>query len=209
MRVVLFITAPALVGLNLLRIPIMNLLFQRGEFTVIDTIGSADALLYYSLGLCAYAGIKITAPVFYAFQDTKTPLKMAIIAMLSNIVLNLVLMGPLKHAGLALATSLSALINLVGLVYYLRKRLGRIQGRRILFSFLRISFVSLIMGAVTYKIIGQINFLADPGTFTRLLVLAQAVFGGLGVYFFVSYLMRSDELRFLYNAYSKKTAGRV
>jgi putative peptidoglycan lipid II flippase len=204
MRFILFITVPALVGLALLRIPIMNLLFQRGEFTAMATIGSAQAVLYYSLGLCAYAGVKITAPVFYAFQDTKTPVRMAIIAMVCNVFLNLILMIPLKHAGLALATSLSAMINLCGLVYYLRKKLGRIQGRRILNSFLKVSFVSSIMGLITYKIIDQIDFLTDPRIFTRLLVLSEAVFGGVVVYFLISYLMHSEELHFLKKAFSKK-----
>ena len=185
----------------------MNLLFQRGEFTAIDTIGSANALLCYSLGLCAYAGVKITAPVFYAFQDTKTPVKMAIIAMTSNVFLNIIFMIPLKHAGLALATSLSAVINLSGLVYYLRKRLGCIQGRRILNSFLKNLSISLIMGIAAHKIIAQIDYLTDPRLFMRLLVLSEAVFGGVIIYFLLSYLLRSEELQFLYDTFRKKTAG--
>lgn len=207
MRFIFFITTPALVGLIVLRTPIMNLLFQRGEFTAIDTIGSANALLCYSLGLCAYAGVKITAPVFYAFQDTKTPVKMAIIAMTSNVFLNVILMIPLKHAGLALATSLSAMINFGGLVYYLRKRLGCIQGRRILSSFLKIASISLIMGIVAHKIIAQIDYLTDPRLFMRLMVLSEAVFGGVAIYFIISYLFRSEELQFLYDTFRKKSAG--
>ncbi len=131
---------------------------------------------------------------------------MAVIAMVSNIILNLILMGPLKHAGLALATSLSAIINLGGLVYYLRKRMGPIQGRRILKSFLRNFSICVVMGFAVYSIITQIDFLTDPSISMRLLVLSEAVFGGTAIYFFLSYITRSEELKFLYEAFRKKSA---
>src|SRR5262249_17789197 len=114
-------------------------------FTLSDTMGTTAAVLYYSLGLWAFAGVRIVAPAFYALQDTKTPVKVAVIAMLVNIALNLLLMGPLKHGGLALATSLSSMLNLSLLILILRRRLGRIGLRGILRSHLRVVLSSLII----------------------------------------------------------------
>jgi len=77
-RFILFITIPAVVGMILLRFPIINTLWERGEFSRATTEGTAIALLYYSIGLCAFSGIKVIAPAYYSLQDTKTPAKIAI-----------------------------------------------------------------------------------------------------------------------------------
>ena len=95
-RLILFITIPATIGLIILSEPIVNTLWQRGEFLYTSTQGTAVALVFYSIGLCAYSGIKIIAPAFYSLQDTKTPAKIGIYSMVLNIILNLILMGPLK-----------------------------------------------------------------------------------------------------------------
>ena len=70
------------------------------------------------MGLCAFCGIKVIAPAFYSLQDTKTPAKVGVYSMMVNIILNLILMGPLKHGGLALATSIAALFNVVLLIHF-------------------------------------------------------------------------------------------
>ncbi len=111
-RLILFVTLPATVGLIVLREPIVNTLWQRGEFLASTTEGTAIALLYYSVGLCAYSGVKIIAPAFYSLQDTKTPAKIGIYSKILNIILNLILMGPLQQGGLALATSVSSFSNI-------------------------------------------------------------------------------------------------
>ena len=147
-RLILFITIPASIGLIILNEPIVNILWERGEFLYTSTQGTAVALLFYSIGLCAYSGIKIIAPAFYSLQDTKTPAKIGIYSMILNIVLNLILMGPLKHGGLALATSVSALFNVIALTYCLRKRLGLLGGRKILRSMLKMSAAAFTMGVV-------------------------------------------------------------
>jgi putative peptidoglycan lipid II flippase len=116
LRLVLVIGAPAAIGLALLASPILTTLFQYGEFGRGDVRMAALSLVAYATGLLGFIAVKVLAPGYYARQDTRTPVRIAIVAMLSNIVLNLALVVPLKHAGLALATSIAAYLN-AGLLY--------------------------------------------------------------------------------------------
>ncbi|MFP4560218.1 MAG: murein biosynthesis integral membrane protein MurJ [Thiohalorhabdus sp.] len=111
LRMILTIGAPATAGLVLLGYPILATLFQYGEFDASATAATYWALAAYALGLMAFIGVKVLAPAFYSRQDTRTPVRIAVVALLANIVLNLALIGPLAHAGLALATSLASFLN--------------------------------------------------------------------------------------------------
>jgi putative peptidoglycan lipid II flippase len=194
-RLILFITIPATVGLIVLRFPIVNTLWERGEFLRVSTEGTATALLYYSVGLCAFAGIKIIAPAFYSLQDTKTPVKIGAWAMLLNIVLNLILMGPLQHGGLALATSLSALFNILLLIYFLRKRLGLMGGRKILLSTLKLALSSTLMGVIIYTCnLTWFDPLDSLGV--RVMVLTGCISAGIISFMTISYLLKNEELIF-------------
>jgi putative peptidoglycan lipid II flippase len=150
LRLTMFITIPAMTGLIVLREPIIKLLFQRGAFDSFTTAMTAQALLYYSLGLWAFAGLRVFVSVFYSLQDTKTPVKVAVIAMLANILLSLALMGPLKHGGLALALSIASTLQICMLIFLLRKRLGGIRGKEVISSMARSFLSSLIMGICIY-----------------------------------------------------------
>ncbi|MCK2151349.1 murein biosynthesis integral membrane protein MurJ [Marinobacter alexandrii] len=110
-RAVLLIGLPAAVALALLAEPLIATLFHYGEVTDRDVLMSAQSLRAYSAGLLAFMLIKVLAPGFFARQDTKTPVKIGVIAMVANMAFNLMLVIPLAHAGLALATSLSAWLN--------------------------------------------------------------------------------------------------
>ena len=110
-RAVLLIGLPAALALALLAEPLIATLFHYGEVTDRDVTMAAQSLRAYSAGLLAFMLIKVLAPGYFARQDTKTPVKIGIIAMVANMVFNLALIFPLAHAGLALATSLSAWLN--------------------------------------------------------------------------------------------------
>lgn len=110
-RAVLLIGVPAALALALLAEPLIATLFHYGEVTDRDVSMAAQSLRAYSAGLLAFMLIKVLAPGFFAREDTKTPVKIGIIAMVANMALNLALIVPLAHAGLALATSLSAWLN--------------------------------------------------------------------------------------------------
>jgi putative peptidoglycan lipid II flippase len=156
LRLSMFITMPAMIGLIVLREPIIRLLFQRGAFDSFTTIMTAQALLYYSLGLWAFAALRVFVSAFYSLQDTKTPVKVAVVAMLANIVFSLALMGPLKHGGLALALSVASTLQLCMLIVLLRKRLEGIDGRVVMGSMARSFLSSLIMGACIYLLTSEI-----------------------------------------------------
>ena len=122
LRWVFIIATPAAIGLIWLAEPLLVTLFQYGEFSPQDAHNASLSLMAYGLGLLPFIFIKVLAPGYFARQDTKTPVKIGIIAMVTNMVLNIILMMHYAHVGLALATSLSAMLN-AGLLYMgLRKR---------------------------------------------------------------------------------------
>ncbi|BBO72744.1 putative lipid II flippase MurJ [Desulfosarcina widdelii] len=147
MRLVLFLTLPAMVGLIVLREPIVALLFQRGAFDTQTARLTSDALLYYALGLWAFSAVRIVVSTFYAMQDTRTPVISATLAIAANILLGMALMGPMGHCGLALATALSSMVNLTILVVHLKRKLGVIRWRAILSSCLKTLIASGVMAA--------------------------------------------------------------
>ena len=193
LRMVFFITIPAAVGLMSLRLPIMKALFQHGNFSSLSTARAANTLFFYSLGLFSYAGIKVIVPCFYSLQDTKTPVKIGIIALVSNIVLNLILMGPLRESGLALATAISSTINLTALFLILRKKIGNLDGRKILFSFKRILFSALVMGIFCWSVSNPIFRLESLPL--QLTGLISAISGGIIIFITCSFIFKVEELR--------------
>ncbi len=124
LRWVLLVALPASAGLMLLGAPLLTALFQYNEFSAYDVHMAHRSLLMYALGLPAFILVKVLSAGFFSKQDTKTPVTVAVLAMLANIVLNLALVIPLAHAGLALATSLSACLNAALLYYALRRKKG-------------------------------------------------------------------------------------
>lgn len=202
-RLVLFITVPATVGLIVLRYPIVQTLFERGQFTASSTRGTAFALLFYAVGLCAFSGVKVVVPAFFSMQDTTTPMKIGVISVGLNIVLNLILMGPLKHGGLALATSIASLFNVFALLYILKVRIGRLGGRRILTSSLKLAGASSVMGAASawmaHRWIGVLATTLERGAVLTVIILAAIV-----IYTGCSYALKSEELIFLCQTIRKR-----
>jgi putative peptidoglycan lipid II flippase len=122
LRLAAFIAVPAAVGLAVLSGPIVRMLFQRGEFGAADAAFTAQALIGYAIGLPAFSTARIAAQAFYAMGDIQTPVYVGFVAVAANIALALTLMWPLQHVGLALATSLSSYVNVVGLCWMLHRR---------------------------------------------------------------------------------------
>ncbi|MFQ5949438.1 MAG: murein biosynthesis integral membrane protein MurJ [Nitrospiria bacterium] len=197
LRLVFFITFPAMLGLILFRTHIVHLLFEHGEFDRLATQGTADAVLFYSLGLWAFAGVRILVPVFYSFQDTKTPVKIAVISMLLNLLLNILLMFPLKHRGLALATSLSATFNFSFLLVLLKRRIGWIDGKRIILSHLKAALASLTMLIPFFWMRNQAVWESGGRWEIKTVILFTVILASVLMYFFVQALLKSEEVLFL------------
>ena len=182
MRLVFFITIPSMVGLILLREPIIGLLFKRGAFDSQTTALTASALLYYGLGLWAFSAVRIVVTLFYALQDTRTPVKMAVISIFVNMILGVALMWPLQHGGLALATSLASMVNLYLLVKALRKRVGLIDWHEILLSVRKTLLCSAVMGLAVFAAAG-ILIPQGQASFLKLLCsVSGTILVGIGFY---------------------------
>lgn len=204
MRLVLFITLPAIAGLIFFRAPIIHLLFQHGEFDYKATLGTATALLYYSLGLWAFAGVRIAVPAFYSMQDTATPVKVAIISLIVNIVLNILLIKPLGHGGLALASSVSSSLNLLLLLWILRGKIGRIDGRKIARSTIKALAASVVIVLVGIIISHNGVWELEGSWGYKAILLGSGMGISIAGYIFIHTLLKTDELVFLFDLIRKR-----
>ncbi len=207
LRMIGFIILPSMIGVILLRRPIVHTFFEHGAFSTADTQATAAALLAYAVGLWAFAGIRIVVSAFYSLQDTKTPAFTAVAAMLTNIVLALLLMKPLAHAGLALATALSAMVNVSVLIGILTYRLGGIDWRGVCHSLGQ-------AGLATIPVVLVCLWIADLAVWHRAdewiakgIMLTVGI--GLSVtgYIGAQALLRSRELDVLWKMVQEKIAG--
>ena len=192
-NMVLFIIIPAMVGLIVLRNPIITLLFQRGAFSEVASRLTADAVLYYAIGLWAFAILRIVAAAFYAQQDVKTPVRCAIIAIAANILFGVGLAELMGHSGIALALSLSATLNLVLLLHALKKRLKHLESGRISASVSRIVPSSLLMGLAVWAVSNRMIPPGAQGTGTLLIGIIISVATGFIVYAALSFCMKTPE----------------
>ena len=206
MRQAAFIMLPAMCGLLLLGEPVIRLLLQHGEFTAESTSYTARALFYYTLGLPGFALVKIMVPAFYATRDTKTPVKIGIAMMLTNLILNLILMRFMEERGLALATTVCTYLNIFLLIFFLRKKCGKLGFSRVAFSFGKTILSSLIMSAAILGAQHALNLMVtERGTFIyNLLAVVVPVLTGLLVYLLSAVLLRQDELVEIKRAYTTK-----
>lgn len=204
LRLILFIIVPAMAGLIFLRQPIIHLVFEHGEFTAAATAGTAFALLFYAVGLPAFAGVRIVSAAFYALHDTRTPVRTAAIAVAANIFLSAALMHPLQHGGLAFATSLAALLNFALLVYGLNRRLNGIDWPDVLRSFGRTLAATLPVALLAGWVAAR-PLWTETGRWTdKTIWLALGVGGGVALYVFGHALLRSPELAFLRGLIARK-----
>jgi putative peptidoglycan lipid II flippase len=197
LRLLFFITVPAMAGLIALREPIVNLLFQRGKFDYAATVGTTQALLFYSFGIWSIVGVRVTTASFYSMQDTKTPVKIAVLALASNIVFSLILMGPLKHSGLALANSLASMVNFSLLFIFLRKKLVRADGKKIFSSFIKTLLASCVMGVAGWVLLHGSLWRINGYTYNKVLYLSGTIAACGMIYFFLSYLMKNEEFYYV------------
>lgn len=194
LMLVFFITLPAMVGLVVVRAPLVSLLFERGAFDQHASALTADAVLYYALGLWAFAGTRIVVNAFYALGRVWTPVAVSIAAIAANIALSLLLMPRMAHAGLALATSLSSGVNLILLVIILRQQTGRLNGRRITLSFLRALAMALAMGLAVAIAVRLSMPVFGNSTTGRMIVVMGTVAAGAGMYFLMAKSLKCPEL---------------
>jgi putative peptidoglycan lipid II flippase len=163
LAMMLTLNVPATVGLIVLAHPIVALLFERGQFTAADTAATAGALMAYAIGLTGYSVVKIASPTFYALGQSRTPVLVSVLSVLTNAALNLLLVREYGYRGLALGTSLTALLNAGLLLVLLRAQLGGLGIGHLASVLARVMTASLVMGAVAWGVHRQL-VVGIPGT---------------------------------------------
>jgi putative peptidoglycan lipid II flippase len=204
LRLMLFLTIPSMAALMALHLPIISVLFQRGAFDAQAAIYTGQALFCYSLGLWAFAMIRVFVSSFYSLQDSKWPLKAAVITLIVNVLCSLALMYPLKHNGIALAGSISAAVNVLILAFVLKTKIGTYLDRAFYVSVFKIIVASVIM----LGSIGMIEYFmpwdTHAGLQSRLIFLISTVVVGAFVFFVSAYLLKSPEIQAIVHLIKKK-----
>jgi putative peptidoglycan lipid II flippase len=194
-RAIFLIIIPASVGLAVLSVPIVRLLFENDKFTAASTELTAYILIFYCIGLFAHAAVWIVTRAYYSLHDTWRPVIVAITTIVLNIPLSrmFISMG-LAEKGLALAFSLTGIYNLVVLLYFLRKKIGRIDVKRLVKSFVLITISSAAMGIVTYFVSSYLGAHLDLAHSTgRALQVGGSIIVGLIVFIVAILMCRLEE----------------
>jgi putative peptidoglycan lipid II flippase len=211
LRIVSFIAIPAAVGLILLRQPIIQVLFQHGAFVAESTRLTGRALFYYSLGLPAFAAIRIITPMYYSTQDTQTPARIGFYSLVLNIVLNsiflLFLFRYLLNGSPALASSVAAYFNFMTLFVLFRRRYGPLGGRGLAASLSKMAICAGAMAAICLAVLRVSNFSALPHLTYQVGWLTGIVVGSVAIYLGAARLLRCEELPELFQLFRRADSG--
>ena len=198
LRSVFFLMFPATAGLIALRVPIVRLLFEHGSFDATATSNTAYALMFYAVGLLAFAGSRLLAFAFYSMKNTRLPVIVAACAMVANIVISVLLMSPLRQGGLALASSLSSAINMIALWILLNREIGDFGLKSIAAAALKMCGLSLIMGvAVHFLAAACANVTGTETLLGKLVQVFVPIAGGIAIYIGAALLLRMEEVTHL------------
>jgi putative peptidoglycan lipid II flippase len=217
-KLVFLLTIPSACGLIVLGEPIIRLIYEGGRFGAIDTDMTAWALSAYSVGLAGYAAIKVLSPSFYALDDAKTPMYVSIASIFIHVCVSYGMMKLLStigvsperpngfgHVGVALATSIVALVNFLALTWLMRRRIRRINGREIFSAFLKISAASALMSAVSYfAYLFLHQIFSGKGLLFRLVECFVPIFLGGIVFLGMAKLLKISEMEKFFNALTRK-----
>jgi len=207
LRLTLLLTIPSAVGLIILSRPIIALIYQYGRFTEFDTRQTALALACNAIGLTAYSAVRVLAPSFYALRETRIPMVASLLSIITNYAVAKITVDYLKigHVGLALSISAVAIINFALLFFFMRRRLGGIEGRGLLATFAKVTLAAAAMGAVCWVVSDRIeNYLSLDGLFARLVNVGVSIAVGVIIFYLAASLLKVGELNQLTAALQRK-----
>ena len=197
-RIVSFVAIPAAVGLILLRHPIIQVLFQHGAFVSESTALTARALFCYSLGLPAFAAVKLITPMYYSTHDTMTPARIGACSLALNIMLNLIFLFAFfryfSNGSPALASSIAAYFNFITLFVIFRKRFGALGARGLIASIAKMALCAAAMAAACLAGLKYSSFATTHQLLNQVGLLAAMILGSTAVYFGLAWLVRCQEL---------------
>lgn len=201
---ILLITIPVMVLVVIFALPIVKIIFERGSFDETASFMTASALRFYSIGMVGMALKPFLYRVFYSLHDTKTPMIYGLIAIGFNIVFNLILVCFMNHNGLALGTSLAAIISAFLLLYSLRRKIGDVGNIQMLKCGLKSLVASLIMGVIAYLVYEMLESAMGGGILLDLVVLLGSVGIGAFVYMVSIYILKVEEMNWTIDLIKKK-----
>jgi putative peptidoglycan lipid II flippase len=198
LRLVLFLALPAAVGLIVLRRPIINLIYGHGAWTHRDTELTAYALIFYALALAALSTIEIVPRVFYAMRDTRTPVRIAVFAVVLDTILSILFVRLFPRSsgqgGLALATAVATTVQVLWLLRALERRLGGIGGRSLRGALRDSALASFGMGVVLYVFLDLLTAMFAQHGIGVFITVAFEIALGAAVFGWISYLLGAPEL---------------
>ena len=200
LKMVLFVTVPAMAGLVILREPIISLLFERGAFDAQSVQLTAGALLYYGLGLWAFTSVRIVVSTFYALQDAGTPLRIALVCIAVKVIMAVVFIQFIDYKGLALSTSLASVLNLIFLVRALQMKLGHVNWENTALSLRNTVTGTIVMSFGVVFVSRLIIPTSTASLILRLSGLLGCIFVGIVIYLIFSILLKSREIQMLLGA---------
>jgi putative peptidoglycan lipid II flippase len=196
LSLMVMLNVPAMIGLMVLAVPIVRMLFEHGRFTPADTLATAAALQFYTIGLVGYSVVRITSPMFYAFGRNRTPVVVSVVTVLVNAALNYWLVQVIGFRGLALGTSIAAIFNAGTLLYLLRSQLQGLNGRQLLSSVSRIVLASILMGGAAFGALRALEaWLPGGGELMQIARLALTISFALIVLAGSAWLLRIREFK--------------
>ena len=208
LNTITIVVVPLTVGAIVLAEPLINLLFERGQFDAVATSMTSTAFRFYIIGLIGFSFKDIVSRVFYSMQDTKTPMILGVVAVTINIILNFILIGPLAHGGLALATAVSGIVSSLLLILVLRRRMGSIQGKRIAICLFKSGVSALVMLPPVYFFHRWVSQYPEPGRTGNAIGVFGAITLGMVIYFLISVLLKTEETLLLIRGLKKKIGTR-
>jgi putative peptidoglycan lipid II flippase len=211
MRLTLLLTIPSAIGLMVLSRPIIALIYQRASFSSFDTNQTALALRFFAIGLVAYSAVRLLAPSFYALGDARTPMIASLFSILTNFVVATLTVDYLGmgHSGLALSISMVAIINFLVLFFFMRRKLGHLEGRELASTFLKVLAASLVMGALSWMTSYEIeNRFGTEQFLLRLIDVGVSISVGLIVFYLLARLLHVSELDQITGALRRKLVNR-
>lgn len=195
-NITMILFMPITVGAIILAKPAISFVFERGEFGASSTMSTTSAFIMYTIGLLAVALREVIIKVFYSLKETKATMFISILALGLDLMFNIILIKPMGHAGLALGTSLSAIITIPIFFIVLRKKLGSLGLKSTLILFLKSCISALVMGIIVYFGFNYLSVAFGVGKMGMILsIILSAGFGGM-IYFIVMIIFKIKEMGF-------------
>lgn len=207
LRLTFLLTIPSAAGLIVLSQPIIALIFERGQFDAEDTRQTAMALCFNAVGLTAYSAVRVLAPSFYALKETRIPMLVSLVSIAINYLVanwTVTYLG-IGHRGLALSISVVAIVNFLLLLFFMRQRLGGIEGRALSSTLLRVTLASLVMAGTCWQVSRSLANWIPLGTFSgRLTNVLGSILVGIAVFIAGARLLRLEEMERLISAVRRR-----